>query len=111
LISDPQSRIAAHIFDKKSRLAGGVLAGAEHSGLCEMKFIEDRPGLQIQKDQYVVTAGTDGIIPEGLILGVITKAERGRDSDNWHIIVQPLRPVHAVTELIVGRQPVPASGH
>lgn len=111
LISDPQSRIAAHIYDKQSRLAGGILAGAEQSGLCEMKYIEDRPGLQIARDQYVVTAGTDGIVPEGLILGVITSAERGNDSDNWRILVQPLRPVHAVTELVVGRQPTAARGH
>ena len=105
LISDPQSSIAAHIYDGTTRLAGGVLTGARLSGLCSMRYIEDRPGLQISPDQYVVSAGTDGIVPEGLILGVITEASPGKDSDNWSITVQPLRPLHAVTEVIVCRRP------
>jgi rod shape-determining protein MreC len=105
LISDPQSKIAAHIYDGKTRLAGGILTGAELSGLCAMLYIEDRPGLDIKTDQHIISAGTDGIIPEGLILGVITAAAPSGDSDNWNITVQPLQPVHAVTEVIVCRRP------
>ena len=104
LISDPQSRIAAHVYDGKSRIAGGVLSGASRSGLCEVLYVEDRPGLVIKAGQYAVTAGTDGIVPEGLIMGVITNAERSKTSDSWHIVVEPLRPVHAVTEVIVCRR-------
>ena len=105
LISDPQSRIAAHVYNGKNRIAGGVLAGAERSGLCELLYIEDRPGLLIKPDYYVVTAGTDGIIPEGLILGRIIEADPSKTSDSWRIIVEPLRPVHAVTEVMVCRRP------
>ena len=105
LISDPQSRIAAHVYNGKNRIAGGVLAGAERSGLCELLYIEDRPGLVIKPDFYVVTAGTDGIIPEGLIIGRIIEADPSKTSDSWRIIVEPLRPVHAVTEVLVCRRP------
>ncbi len=109
LISDPQSHVAAHIYDGNTRLEGGVLVGAKQSGMCEMKFIEDRAGLLIEPEQYIVSAGTDGIVPEGLILGIVVKAERGKDSDNWQILVQPLRPIHAVTEVIVSRRPIAES--
>lgn len=105
LISDPQSRIAAHVYNGQNRIAGGVLAGAERSGLCELLYIEDRPGLVIKPDHYVVTAGTDGIIPEGLIIGRIIEADPSKTSDSWRIIVEPLRPVHAVTEVLVCRRP------
>ncbi|NRA39689.1 MAG: rod shape-determining protein MreC [Planctomycetes bacterium] len=104
LITDPQSRIAALIYQGKKRIAGGVLAGGPKSGLCHMLYIEDRPGLKIEPGFFVVSAGTGGLVPEGLILGEVIKASPGVSSDNWDIEVQPIRPVHAITEVLICRR-------
>lgn len=108
LITDPKSRIAALIYDGKKRVAGGILAGGPRSGLCHMLYVEDRPGLKIEPGFYVVSAGTGGLVPEGLILGEVIKASPSLSSDNWDIEVQPIRPVHAITEVLLCQRTVPS---
>jgi cell shape-determining protein MreC len=102
-ITDGESRIPAALYSDKELLAEGVLRGTGDADAALLEFVEDRPGLEVGPGQRVVTAGLDGGAPAGLVLGVVTAAERGGAADHWRITVAPLRSAATSDSLLVLR--------
>jgi cell shape-determining protein MreC len=123
LITDSESRIPAALIgaekmsaekagaeksqQEKSEpekvVAEGVLTGTGKRGLLFLDYIEDRRGLQLNLGQTVITAGTDGRIPAGLVLGTVTHATRSATADHWHIEVTPVREADTAESLLIIR--------
>jgi cell shape-determining protein MreC len=100
-VTDSESRIPATLFDGPKLLAEGVLAGTGQRGLLLLEFIEDRSGLAVTPGMQVVTAGSDGRLPPGLVLGAVSAAARSTTADHWRVEVSPLRSAEAAESLLV----------
>lgn len=101
LVSDSESRIPATLIDGDMVLAEGVLSGSGKRGLLLLDYIEEREGLQVQAGQRVVTAGSDGRLPPGLVLGTVTAATRSPTAGHWHVEVAPLREGDSADSLLL----------
>jgi rod shape-determining protein MreC len=102
-VSDSESRVPASLFDGKTLLAEGVLSGSGRRGLLLLDYIEDSDGLAVATGQQVVTAGSDGRFPPGLVLGTVTAATRSATADHWHVEVAPLREADTAQSLLIMR--------
>ena len=109
LISDSESRIPASLLDGEAIIAEGVLSGSGRRALLLLDYIEERDGLQVVAGQRVVTAGSDGRFPPGLVLGTVTAASRSATADHWHVEVAPLREADSADSLLLLKfAPAPA---
>jgi len=121
LVSDSESRIPAAVIDSSERLAEGILTGTGSSNALILDFIEDRAGLRLAPGMGVVTAGSDGRLPPGLVLGTIQQASRGASlptggehgrlkaelTSHWEIRVAPQRNLEALDSLLILRFATP----
>jgi cell shape-determining protein MreC len=103
LVSDSESRVPATLIDGETILAEGVLSGSGRRGLLLLDYIEERDGLRVSAGQRVVTAGSDGRFPPGLVLGTVAAASRSPSADHWHVEVQPLREADTAESLLILR--------
>lgn len=103
LVSDSESRVPASLLDGGMVLAEGVLSGSGRRGLLLLDYIEEREGLQVQVGQKVVTAGSDGRFPPGLVLGTVTAATRSPTAGHWHVEVAPMREGDTADSLLMLR--------
>ncbi len=101
LVSDSESRVPATLLDGENILAEGVLTGSGKRGLLLLDYIEEREGLQVSSGQRVVTAGSDGRFPPGLVLGTVTAATRSPTAGHWHVEVVPLREADIAESLLM----------
>ncbi|MBA3700654.1 MAG: rod shape-determining protein MreC [Planctomycetes bacterium] len=101
LVSDSESRIPATLLDGEKILAEGVLTGSGKRGLLLLDYIEERDELQVTAGQRVVTAGSDGRFPPGLVLGTVTAATRSPTAGHWHVEVAPLREADIAESLLM----------
>lgn len=100
LCSDRGSRIPATVLRRREKtaagqdrwVADGSLAGVGDPHRFSLRFVEDRPGLEIEPGMLVVTSGLTERIPAGLVLGEVVSATPAPHSDLWEIQVEPLRP-------------------
>lgn len=103
LVSDGESRIAAALVNGEKVVAEGVLRGTGHRAKLTLDYVEDRDGLAITPGMRVVTAGSDGRLPPGLVLGLVVTAVRSSTADHWHVEVAPLREAEAADSLLLLR--------
>lgn len=103
LVSDSESRIAAALIDGEKVLAEGVLRGTGKRARLVLDYVEDREGLAITPGMRVVTAGSDGRLPPGLVLGLVASAVRSSTADHWHVEVAPLREAESADSLLILR--------
>lgn len=103
LVSDGESRIAAALIDGEKVVAEGVLRGTGRRAKLILDYIEDRDGLAIAPGMQVVTAGSDGRLPPGLVLGLVVTAVRSSTADHWHVEVAPLREAESADSLLILR--------
>jgi cell shape-determining protein MreC len=104
-ITDSESRIPAAIIAAGKVLAEGVLAGSGDPRECRLDFIEPRDDLRIEAGMQVVTAGSDGRLPPGMVLGGIVRAVRGIGAEHWRILVRPAAATATVESLLILRVP------
>jgi cell shape-determining protein MreC len=102
-ISDSESRIPAAIIDAKRKVAEGVAVGKGHPHEVGIDYVEEQPGVEITPGMQVVTAGADGRLPAGLVLGTVTAATRGGTADHWSISFVPVRTTDNVESLVLIR--------
>jgi rod shape-determining protein MreC len=95
LVADENSNIDALIQRTRSQ---GILQGAGYAG-CILKYVsksEDvRPG------DMVITSGLGGIFPKELLLGVVTKVEKGRSGLFQQVDVAPAVDFSKLEEVLV----------
>ena len=101
LVTDTESRVPATLLSGETILAEGVLAGSGHRGRLLLDYIEERDGFQVMVGQRVVTAGSDGHFPPGLVLGTVTAASRSATADHWHVEVAPIREADSADSLLM----------
>ncbi|MEK7412995.1 MAG: rod shape-determining protein MreC [Planctomycetota bacterium] len=104
-LADSESRIPATILNGKENLAEGVLVGGGQPGWARLEFIEQREGLRIEPGYSVVTAGSDGRLPPGLVLGRIDNAVRGSGSDTWKLRVRLTADASSSESLLILKVP------
>ncbi len=108
LLSDTKSAVASLIQRNRSR---GILKGTG-DWMCELAYVEK--GVDIQIGDTVVTSGTDGIFPKGLLLGQVIRVAPGAASDLFQeISVKPIVDLKRVEEVIilVGSRPLTGGKH
>lgn len=116
LVTDVDSRIPANLCapgdgDAPGRgeiVALGVLAGTGDRERCELRFVEERPDLQVVPGMAVISAGGPGPVPPGMVLGVVRSAAQEPHTDHWAIEVEPLRDTGLHSTVLVLRAPMPA---
>jgi cell shape-determining protein MreC len=104
-ITDSESRIPAAILAAGKILAEGVLAGGGDPRECRLDFIEPRDDLRIEAGMQVVTAGSDGRLPPGMVLGEVVRAVRGIGAEHWRITVRPAAATATAESLLILRVP------
>lgn len=119
LVSDPESRIPAHLLGPAGTgedgepipgevVALGVLEGTGEADRLQLGFVEDRPDLTVVPGMQVITAGGPGAVPPGLVLGTVSGAGRSPQSDHWAIEVEPERRGDLAVSVLVLRAPAAA---
>ena len=101
LVTDSESRVPATLLSGETILAEGVLTGSGRRGRLLLDYIEERDGFQAMVGQRVVTAGSDGHFPPGLVLGTVTAASRSATADHWHVEVAPIREADSADSLLM----------
>lgn len=107
-ITDGESRVAAAVVDPGDaarapvRLCEGVLAGRGRRDLLGLEFIETSPELALTPGLGVITAGSDGRFPAGLVLGAIRSASHA-GGEAWQVEVAPSRDPELAESLLVLR--------
>ncbi|MEE9543609.1 MAG: rod shape-determining protein MreC [Thermodesulfobacteriota bacterium] len=95
LITDPRSNI--DVIVQRTRVRG--IAEGNGSGGLSLKYIRDlddvRPG------DKVVTAGSSGIFPGGLVVGKVTRAEKSGDNFFKQIEIQPDVALRKLEEVLI----------
>ena len=104
-VGDAESHVPAALIDQVhgQKLAEGVLSGNGHPRLQALDFIEQQPGVEVQPGMQVVSAGADGQVPPGLVLGTVVTAIRGGAGEHWQISVQPVRTSDNLESLVMIR--------
>ncbi len=96
LLSDPRSRVAAIVQRTRVR---GVLKGTS-SSLCSLVYVEK--GTDVEVGDKVISAGTDGIFPKGLLLGVVSSVDPGSmDGIFQTITVEPSADLNDIEEVSI----------
>ena len=109
-ITDSESRVAAAVqgagdgIKPPERLCEGVLAGRGRRGELGLEFVETAADLVLSPGMAVVTAGSDGRFPAGLVLGEIRSASHA-GGEAWQVAVAPTRDPELAESLLVLRLP------
>lgn len=104
-LTDGEARLPAAILGPAGVLAEGVLAGDGDPGVARLDFVEPREGLRIDVGMAVVTAGSDGRLPPGLVIGRIDQAVRGTGAEHWKLRVRLAGDPSATGSLLILRVP------
>lgn len=101
LITDPDFRIVARTVPHDVE---GVLRGSSPNR-CLLEHVGARS--PIQRGDYVVTSGFEGIHPPKLLLGIVSKVYRARDSQRLQAEVKPMAHLDRLSHvMVVRRRPV-----
>lgn len=96
LISDYKSAVAAMIMENRAR---GILYGSGNK-LCSLNFVEK--DVRVEAGDTVITSGTDGVFPKGLLLGAVESVEKGgADGLFQSIKVKPACNLARIEEVVV----------
>jgi len=96
LLSDPRSRVAAIVQRTRVR---GVLKGTG-SSFCSLDYVEK--GTDVDVGDKIISAGTDGIFPKGLLLGVVSSVDPGAvDRIFQTITVEPSAELNNIEEVSI----------
>lgn len=107
-LTDSESRIAAALVDPgkdgipAKRLGEGVLTGHGKRDEFTLDALETTADADVQPGLSVVTAGSDGRFPAGLVLGTVTRASHA-GSEAWSVGVAPARDAELAESLLVLR--------
>ncbi|OPL16925.1 MAG: hypothetical protein AVO38_07040 [delta proteobacterium ML8_D] len=96
LLSDYNSAIAALIQRNRAR---GIIKGAG-SGLCRLAYVEKL--VDVEVGDRIITSGTDGISPKGLLIGKVSSVTQGPISNLFqNITVTPAVDLKRIEEVVV----------
>ncbi|RYZ33197.1 MAG: rod shape-determining protein MreC, partial [Myxococcaceae bacterium] len=104
LVTDPQSRVAVRVQRSRAR---GTAAGAGNGplNLENMLRTED-----VENGDLIITAGTDGIYPPGLVVGRVTQLEKKEHGMFQGADIQPAVDTSRLEEVLVVGSPYSQMG-
>ncbi|RKH34527.1 rod shape-determining protein MreC [Corallococcus praedator] len=104
LVTDPQSRVAVRVQRSRAR---GTAAGAGNGplNLENMLRTED-----VENGDLIITAGTDGIYPPGLVVGRVTQLEKKEHGMFQGADIQPAVDTSRLEEVLVVGSPYSEMG-
>ena len=105
LEAEPKTSVVLLVTDSNSRLSGLVERSRE-SGLvvgtggrlCEFHYLDLEADIAV--NDRVVTAGLDGAVPKGLLIGTVAKVERQESRGMLRVWVQPAVRVNRLEEVL-----------
>src|SRR5271169_4870348 len=100
LLQDANFSVAVRL--QNSRHEGVVSGTGNGNGYCLLKYVP--PEENVEKGEVVITAGFDGIFPEGLPVGVVSKVKKEGIEFFQYIEVRPFQASEKVEEVIVLKQ-------
>ena len=96
LISSNDSAVAAIIQRNRAR---GILYGGEN-GMCRLDFLEK--DVRVEVGDTILTSGTDGIFPKGLILGTVVSVQNVREHGLFKAVsVKPMVRLSRLENVII----------
>ncbi len=96
LISDYNSAVGAMIQSNRTR---GILKG-NGRGRCTLEYVEK--GIDVEVGDQVITSGTDGIFPKGLVLGRVSSVKNAGESTLFQTIeVEPAVDLHGLEKVLI----------
>ena len=96
LISDYNSAVGAMIQSSRTR---GILKG-NGRGRCTLEYVEK--GLDVEAGDQVITSGTDGIFPKGLMLGKVSSVKNAGESTLFQSIeVDPAVDLQGLEKVLI----------
>lgn len=95
LATDLRSDIDALV--QRTRVKGVI----EGSGTEDLIFKYIRQVDNVQAGDVVVTSGLSGVFPKGLVVGEITRVEKGKDNFFKYVEVRPKAEVRKIEEVLV----------
>lgn len=99
LITDEKAAAGAIVGQLGGSGALGSVRGLGNSGLVEMRYVS---GLQkVEKGDYVLTTGQDGIYPAGLNVGEVIEVRHGTATQPHQIFIRPSSHLDQLTEVAV----------
>ena len=112
LLQDKDSRLPARLVfvdpehpNDPQFIAQGVIAGSGDPVDLQLLFVQQEEGRRIEPGMEVHTASGFELVPEGLLVGMVSAAEPENHSDHWSITVRPLRRVSHVSTVLVLKDP------
>lgn len=99
LITDPRSNV--DVLIQRTRVKG-VVEGKGKEGLV-LKYIRQLDDVKI--GDRVVTAGLSGLFPKGLLIGEVSRIEKGEDNFFKYIEVRPVMDIHRLEEVLIVKLP------
>lgn len=103
LLQDANFSVAVRLQDSRRE---GVISGTGND-YCLLKYIP--PEEKVEKGEVVITSGFDGIFPEGLPVGVVSKVNKEGIEFFQYIEVKPFQSSGKIEEVMVLKQGTPAS--
>ena len=98
-ITDPASGVAVLVRPSRET---GVLKGIG-DGRCELRDLG--PEARLVAGDLVLTSGSGGVFPKGLVLGTVVSARQNRDAPGRVAMVQPAVELWRVEEVALVRAP------
>lgn len=99
LITDEKAAAGAIIGQLGESGALGSVRGLGNSGLIEMRYVS---GLQkVEKGDYILTTGQDGIYPPGLNVGEVVEVKLGTATQPHQIYIRPSARLDQLAEVAV----------
>ena len=96
LISDYNSAVGAMVQSNRTR---GILKGNGRGG-CTLEYVEK--GLDVEVGDQVITSGTDGIFPKGLMLGRVSSVKNAGESTLFQAIeVEPEVDLQGLEKVLI----------
>ncbi|MBI3924280.1 MAG: rod shape-determining protein MreC [Armatimonadetes bacterium] len=97
LFTDSEAVVAASLPARKT---AGVVLGSGRRAV-EMRYLDPDAGIKV--GDKIVTSGLDGVYPEGLIVGKVSRVHRLPDSNFEAVTLEPAARFDSLKEVLVYR--------
>lgn len=95
LLRDPNFSVAVRLQNSRHE---GIVSGTGRR-YCLLKYIP--PEETVQKDEFVITSGLDGIFPPGIFVGILSYIGAERPDFFQYLEVTPFQPDPKIEEVII----------
>ncbi|MGN0556515.1 MAG: rod shape-determining protein MreC [Acutalibacteraceae bacterium] len=98
-VLNPSINISAS--DNRTRDTGNICGSMEYAqkGMTLMQYV--RSTNTIASGDYVVTSGTGGVFPAGLIIGTVDEVKTGKNTVSCYATIKPIQDLSHISDVMV----------